>query len=189
MTQSKKIYSIYIDMSLDTDNENDLPSSVEEDDDASINEPHLTSQHSMIEQLTLELLMNKSHYHKYMANADPENHEKHVQFRSQISKYKHKIISITNELISSQTKQITTDVNDAFIDYVKTLINYFQMKDIENTENISSSNEEDTMFGGMDTDNNTGNDNNDNGSLWGGHHVVKRKTNNINNFMHGFPRK
>lgn len=175
---------------MSSDNENDFQNSTDvvEDDDNDDNVGQPPNQNEMIDKMTLELLMNKGHYHKYMANADPEQHEKQVRFRSQLSKYKHKIISITNELITSQTKQITTDVNDAFTDYVKTLIQYFQMKEMENK---SHTDDEDILFGSIE---NYDDENKDTveaevSSLWGGGKVVKRKATNMNAFMYGFPKK
>jgi len=165
---------------MSSDTENEFPNSIEETETQPVN------QNEMIDKVTLELLMNKSHYNKYMANADPEQHDKTLKFRSQISKYKHKIISITNELITSQTKQVTTDVNNAFTDYVKTLIQYFQMKELENKPHTD---DDDILFGSIDNDSDDDIVTTPTMSLWGGGTVVKRKTRNKTSFMHGFPKK
>jgi hypothetical protein len=141
-----------------------------------------------IDKVTLELLMNKQHYRKYIAKTDPAKHEEYVKHQALISKYKHRIVSITNDLLSSPSKQITTDVNDVFNGYVKTLIKYFQMKDMENKSN-EHSDEDDVLFGNMDEETHLKSEeaeyNSDEGdepvqdtimhSFWGGKRVVKHK--------------
>jgi hypothetical protein len=152
-----------------------------ETDSASI----VKNNNEMIDKLTLELLMNKSHYKRYIANTDPTKHAEMVKHNALITKYKYKIMNLTNEMLSDPSKQITTSVNDAFNGYVKTLIQYFQMKELENTSN-KRSDEDDVLFGNMaeDVSQAVESDTNDMvaeplmKSFWGGSRVVKQKQNN-----------
>jgi hypothetical protein len=114
---------------------------------------NLCIQNEMIDKVTLELLMNKNHYQRYIAQNDPAKHQEYVKHNALIHKYKHKIISITNELLSSPTKQITVDVNEAYADYVKTLIKHFQAKEFENISNHNNA-DEDVLFENMEETNN-----------------------------------
>jgi hypothetical protein len=150
-----------------------------ETDSASI----VANNNEMIDKLTLELLMNKSHYKRYIANADPTKHAEMVKHNALITKYKYKIMNITNELLSDPSKQITTSVNEAFNGYVKTLIQYFQMKEFENKSN-EHSDEDDVMFGSIDEDvcNAVESEQSETvepimKSFWGGSRVVKQKQN------------
>lgn len=143
----------------------------------------VTSNNEMIDKLTLELLMNKSHYKRYIANADPTKHAEMVKHNALITKYKYKIMNITNDMLSDPSKQITTNVNEAFNGYVKTLIQYFQMKELENKSN-EHSDEEDVLFGNMDEDDNQAVEYEHvetiepvMKSFWGGNRVVKQKQN------------
>jgi hypothetical protein len=153
---------------------------VVETDSASI----VTHNNEMIDKLTLELLMNKTHYKRYIANADPTKHAEMVKHNALITKYKYKIMNITNDMLSDPSKQITTDVNEAFNGYVKTLIQYFQMKEFENKSN-EHSDEDDVLFGSIDADecNAAESETNDTvvepimKSFWGGSRVVKQKQN------------
>lgn len=151
-----------------------------ETDSASI----VKNNNEMIDKLTLELLMNKSHYKRYIANADPTKHAEMVKHNALITKYKYKIMNLTNEMLSDPSKQITTSVNDAFNGYVKTLIQYFQMKELENTSN-ERSDEDDVMFGSIDEEvcNTVEPEQTETvepimKSFWGGSRVVKQKQNN-----------
>ena len=143
----------------------------------------VANNNEMIDKLTLELLMNKSHYKRYIANTDPTKHAEMVKHNALITKYKYKIMNITNELLSDSSKQITTNVNEAFNGYVKTLIQYFQMKELENKSN-EHSDEEDVLFGNMAEDDCNAAESEPNDvvepvmkSFWGGSRVVKQKQN------------
>ena len=117
--------------------------------DAESDDPPLSSTNEMIDKVTLELLMNKSHYRRYVATTDPVKHAETVKHTALIAKYKYKLTNLTNDLLNDPSKQITTDVNEAFNGYVKTLLQYFQMKELEHTSN-EHSDEEDMLFGDID---------------------------------------
>ena len=144
----------------------------------------VANNNEMIDKLTLELLMNKTHYKRYIANADPTKHAEMVKHNALITKYKYKIMNLTNEMLSDPSKQITTNVNEAFNGYVKTLIQYFQMKEFENKSN-EHSDEEDVLFGNMAEDDSQVVESETNEmvaepimkSFWGGNRVVKQKQN------------
>lgn len=155
---------------------------------------NLCIQNEMIDKVTLELLMNKNHYQRYIAQNDPIKHDEYMKYNALIKKYKQQIINITNELLSSPNKQITIDVNEAYNNYVKTLIKHFQAKEFENKPNHNDS-DEDVLFGNMDeTDNiidaDTNEDTEDDNiesqpimkSFWGGNRVVKQKYKGISNY-------
>lgn len=149
--------------------------------DAESDDPQLSSTNEMIDKVTLELLMNKSHYKRYVAITDPAKHAETVKHNALIAKYNYKLTNLTNDLLNDPSKQITTDVNEAFNGYVKTLIQYFQMKELEHKTN-EHSDEEDVLFGDID-DNASHYVEPDEAqeavepimkSFWGGHQVIKR---------------
>ena len=166
---------------------------------------NLYIQNEMIDKVTLDLLMNKSHYQRYIAQNDPAKHDEYMKHHTLIKKYKHQIISITNELLSSPTKQITVYVNEAYNNYVKTLIKHFQVKEFENRSNHNDNDsDDDVLFGNIDdeTDNIVDTDTTDADaeddnvanepimkSFWGGNRVVKQKYKNVNHYdMSSFPK-
>ena len=164
---------------MDKETDNDEVDVDVETDNTSI----VANNNEMIDKLTLELLMNKSHYKRYIANADPTKHAEMVKHNSLITKYKYKMMNLTNEMLSNPSKQITTNVNDAFNGYVKTLIQYFQMKELENKSN-EHSDDEDVLFGNMAEDDCARAESEPNDvvepvmkSFWGGSRVVKQKQN------------
>tara|TARA_B110000285_G_scaffold107740_1_gene122445 strand:- start:21068 stop:21529 length:462 start_codon:yes stop_codon:yes gene_type:complete len=103
---------------------------------------------NFVNDITLNFLMNKNHHKKYISKTNPEEHQREQKHQSSLRKYKNKIIDLTQELINSPDKQITTDVNEIFIGYTKTLIRYFKMKEIENND-FHNNSDEDVLFGTM----------------------------------------
>jgi hypothetical protein len=99
-----------------------------------------------IDKLTLELLINKTQYRKYLAKTDPvksKEYEEHLENRQQ---YKDAILALTENLLDDPSLQINTEVNGVFEDYVKTLIKYFQIKEIEDKPD-GTLEEENMLFG------------------------------------------
>ena len=72
-----------------------------------------------IDNITLELLMNKQKYQKYREHASCTNQYKNKQYNDDLHTYKCKIIKLTNELLNEPLTEISNDVNDAFEEYSK----------------------------------------------------------------------
>lgn len=85
-----------------------------------------------IDKLTMELLMNKAQYTKYLSTQDPARYEEIKEHNSKVEQYKDTIIDITTEYCENPNKQVTNELDDAFRDYVKTCIKYLEMKSMEN---------------------------------------------------------
>ena len=96
-----------------------------------------------IDQITLDLLMNRHQYKKYVAKNDPVKHTENLQHIQKINKYRDRISDFTHDLLSDPDTMITLDVNQAFDRYVRTLIRYFEMKDLEKKD-------DDVLFDGVD---------------------------------------
>lgn len=109
-----------------------------------------------VDKMTLELLMNKNHYNRYTAQTNPKRFAEIKEYAQNIQTYREPILEITHELMQNPQKQITTDVNEAFDQYMKSMIRYFKMKELENQPTYNRSNgygadeEDDTLFGKME---------------------------------------
>jgi len=120
-------------------------------------EPETGTANSSIDQLTLALLMNKNHYRKYIATADPTKSAELESYHSNLRKYRRQILDITNEMVDHPTSSpVSTDAADAFESYVRTLVRHFQMKEAERdnkyytNDNDNDNDNENTMFGTVD---------------------------------------
>jgi hypothetical protein len=105
-------------------------------------------QNPNIDKLTLELFMNRNIYKKYVAKNEPEKYEKIVIHHENVRKYKHRILNLTEQLLEDPSMQITTEINEIFDAYSKTLIRHFQQKDMEKgtEKGMGKSRDEDVMF-------------------------------------------
>lgn len=130
------------------------------------------SNNEYIDNITLELLMNKGQYNKYLSKKHPEKYEKVKSFQEKLYKYKYDIIDLTKDLLDDPEKEVTNEVNEIFEAYVKKLIHFFEMKEIE-TGNLftprpyNNDDEDDMMFEKIDEPTPTPTHMNYGDSLWG----------------------
>jgi hypothetical protein len=94
------------------------------------------SSQSSIDKLTMELMMNKSHYKKYLLNRDPQKYQEVQEHTNKIRKYSNQLESLFAELLTDSMKsnvpeKHTRAVNDSFQEYIKTCIQHFEIKDLE----------------------------------------------------------
>lgn len=86
---------------------------------------------NLINEITLDFLMNKEQYQKYILQKKPKKeHTREIKF------YRKRIYYLTKELLLSkeQTMPLLPDVKNAFDNYTKACINYF--KTIDNNDII-----------------------------------------------------
>lgn len=107
-----------------------------------------------IDKLTLELLLNKNHYSKYLLHTDAKKYEEFREFKSKLQICSEEIIDITKSLIENPKKIINSDVEELFEAYAKSVIRYLEMKDVETSNDFNKKEEddEDTLFGNMEED-------------------------------------
>jgi hypothetical protein len=103
---------------------------------------------TFIDKVTLELLMNKNHYNRYISQNDPKKHQEYLEHLAKVNKYRDRIVSTTKDFLDNTNHQITTEVNEAFDHYVRTLIRHMECKEMENHE--ESNQDEDMLFGNME---------------------------------------
>jgi len=89
-----------------------------------------------VDKLTLELMMNKTHYQKYLSKTDPVRYQENQEHICKIRKYRHRILELTTELLdnymdSRPVDKHNTEVNSACDEYIRTCMQYFEMRDLE----------------------------------------------------------
>lgn len=106
--------------------------------------------------ITLELMCNKKIYNKVLEKTNPKKFQERIEQISKLEKYSYKIMELTEQLLGSPDTQITNEINNAFEEYSKICIRYFEMKDFE--EKCSSNkdhfneDEDDTLFCKIDNE-------------------------------------
>ena len=110
-------------------------------------EDKITVPSNPIDKVTLEFLMNKTQYKKYVLKTNPTKHIQNEIYLNKVYNYKTQILEMTKDLLKNPESQITLDVNESFENYMKTLIRYFETKEMEKSDN-------DTMFEKIDDSSN-----------------------------------
>ena len=106
-----------------------------------------------LDKITLELLINKNQYNKYLVKEDPKKYELHKKYLETIQKYKSKILKITKNFVENPEFSLNLEMNEMFAIYFKTFIRYFEMQEVElqNFYNDTKTEEEENMmFGKID---------------------------------------
>ena len=97
-----------------------------------------------LDKITLELLINKNQYNKYLLKEDPKKFEIHKKYLESIKKYQYKILRMTKKFIEDPEFSLNLEMNEMFSIFFKTFIRYFEMQEIEiqNFYNMDSNKEE-----------------------------------------------
>lgn len=104
-----------------------------------------------IDKLTMELLLNKNHYSKYLAKTDPKKHNQFQEYKSKLRKYSIEIMDITSQLIENPKSAPSLDIDESFDAYVKSILRHFELKELENTQDKKEE-DDDMLFGEMNTE-------------------------------------
>ena len=100
-----------------------------------------------IDKLTLELLMNKTQYNKYLSIKDPSKYEELQEHQEKVAKYRDIIMQIADGYLDDHNKQNSTELDEAFSNYIKSCIRFIEMKQLEEEPKYEKEAEEDVMFG------------------------------------------
>jgi len=98
---------------------------------------------SEIDKLTLELLLNKTHYQKYLSKTDPQKHAEYCEFLDKLARFREDILQMTTDLLDNPKKMYTNEVGDAFNSYAKALVKYLE---IEQANKSDDDDDDDVLF-------------------------------------------
>ena len=98
-----------------------------------------------IDKLTLELLMNKAQYNKYISIKDPSKYAELQEHQEKVAKYRDIIMQITDGYLDDRNKQNSTELDETFSNYIKSCIRFIEMKKLEDEPKYEK--EVDVMFG------------------------------------------
>ena len=102
-----------------------------------------------LDKLTLELLMNKRQYRKYVEKHDPDEYAKKQTEFDRFAKYRPRISRLLGELLEDYSPSGNSehlgnlDVQDTFQALLNSCIYFFETRDYDNRESEST---DDTMF-------------------------------------------
>jgi hypothetical protein len=108
-----------------------------------------------VDKITLELLMNKPHYNKYLESTDPKMFEKKKAYINEVKKYK----SVILDIIEDEFKHITNinnssnrtkEISDSFNAFVKPCIKYIKSKETETKNPFNQGEPDEELFENCD---------------------------------------
>lgn len=105
-----------------------------------------------VDKITLELLMNKSQYNKYLSIKDPNRYEEVQLHLEKVAKYRDRIMQIAEEYCENHTTQNSTELDEAFSNFLKSCIRFIEMKELEEEPKYERE-IEDTLFERCDNPN------------------------------------
>ena len=125
----------------------------EEDVEVETEVTHTSSPY--IDKLTLELMMNRSHYKKYLANTDAVRFQETQEKTAKIALARDNIREMTDTLLGEfirhmHSTKYNTEVSDAFENYMNTCLVYLDDYPLHDT----GYHENDDTSGGDDDDDN-----------------------------------
>jgi|AntAceMinimDraft_11_1070367.scaffolds.fasta_scaffold40651_2 hypothetical protein len=108
-----------------------------------------------VDKITMELLMSKPKYNKYLENKDPENYEKKMLFKKDVFKYRTVIQDIIDEEFNNiplETNGRSVEIKRLFDCLLKECIKYINMKEleIEHPFNRANYNDDEVIFENCD---------------------------------------
>lgn len=161
-------------------------------------DPLEPAKNAYVDKITMELLLNKNHYSKYLSKTDPAKYDEYCEFKNKLQKYSDDIIDMTSQLIENPKMTINNDISENFDIYVKSVLRYLEMKEIEQRDEYVR--EDDMMFPPNSMEERPllvkkRDDNQDNEeqehvghSFWGKHRVKKMSSYDLSMFSRNFPK-
>ncbi len=109
-----------------------------------------------IDKLSLEFLLNKTQYQKYLQKTDPQKFTEMQEFSENCSRLSRPMMDMTMRLLQNhKTNDYSQEVQDAFHVYADALIRYLEMKEMTDQiqEEYDENDDENTLFpASMDND-------------------------------------
>ena len=99
-------------------------------DDELTDEPNLFLSND-VDQMTMELLMNKNSKQKYRSKMNPEMKLMYLDQNNELLKYKAQILELTEQKMDNSHTQINGDVDTIFEAYTLACIRHFKQKEVE----------------------------------------------------------
>ena len=88
---------------------------------------------SYIDDITLQLISNKSQYNKYLNINNPERNNELQEYYQSIKAHKQDILQILRGYIDDPEEQISVDMNNALEMFVKSCLKHFELKQAESS--------------------------------------------------------
>ena len=107
---------------------------------------------STLDDFTMQCLMNKSQYNKYLEKSNPIKYKKMSDFQNKKIFYKDGIIELVKDYLTNMRFSVSNELDESFESFVKSCIKHFEMVEFEkNVEhkskyNFNDDHDDDVIF-------------------------------------------
>lgn len=121
-----------------------------------MDEPVETIENNEMNQLTIELLVNKNHYSKILHKINPIKFKERQDYLDKLKLNKPAIASIFENLLDNPQEIITPDLNNSFDLFVKVCIKHLEIRELEDESHFrrydDAMKDDEVLFGSMEED-------------------------------------
>ena len=114
--------------------------------DISTNELSCSPKNDYVDEITLQLLINKQCKSKYLMHHDPDKYKEEEEYKEKVKYYKNDIANIFNDYSNIKNYQITSDLDDAYNNFIKACLKHFEIKEVEQENTYNQDNNDDVLF-------------------------------------------
>jgi len=116
---------------------------------------NITTSNEYVDKITLELLMNKPQYNKYLETTNPKMFEKKKAHINEVKKYKSLILDIINDEFNNimnvnNTSIRTKEISETFNELITHSIKYIKSKETETKNPFNQGEPDDELFENCD---------------------------------------
>tara|TARA_B100001175_G_C19486898_1_gene630322 strand:+ start:339 stop:764 length:426 start_codon:yes stop_codon:yes gene_type:complete len=114
--------------------------------DISSNELSSSPKNDYIDEITLQLLINKQCKSKYLMQHDPEKYKQEEEYKQKVIYYKDDIANIFNDYSNIRNHQVTSDLDDAYNNFIKACLKHFEIKEVEQDNTYNNDTDTDNVL-------------------------------------------
>jgi hypothetical protein len=112
------------------------------DHDISTNNLSYSPKNEYIDEITLQLLINKQCKSKYLMQHAPDRYKEEEEYKEKVAYYKEDIIGIFNDYMNIKSHQVSSSLDDSFNIFIKACLNHFEIKSVEQENTYNNSDDE-----------------------------------------------
>lgn len=99
-----------------------------------------------IDEITLELLINKQCKTKYLMQHDPQKFKETEEFKDKMAYYKQDIIGAFYKYMDNDGHQVCSEMDDAFEIFVKACFKHFEIQEVAQENNYFNEDKDDNVL-------------------------------------------
>ena len=113
--------------------------------DISTNHLSGSPKNEYIDEITLQLLINKQCKSKYLMQHHPDKYKEDEEYKEKIAYYKTDIENIFDDYLNIKSHQVSSNLDEAFDIFIRACLKHFEIKEVEQ-ENTYNNDDNEILF-------------------------------------------